>query len=132
MLASRVAGWFLLAAGVVIGMVLAVLARGAPEAVGIAAGIVVASAVLSIRGWRIQVSLDDSYAHVRGLLWNRRLTRTSIEDINDMGWAQWRNPRGSARWTPLTALWAAGALPAFVEHSNRGLAQIRDWADCES
>jgi hypothetical protein len=86
-------------------------------------------ALLCIRMWRYSITLDPEGMLVRGVLWNRHISRESIKWVGDTGWVTWVGRGGRVRRTPLTVFWTSGrSFPGFERSAAEGIREVRSWA----
>ncbi|MFU8873832.1 PH domain-containing protein [Micromonospora sp. SL4-19] len=94
----------------------AALAGLVPVAVG---------AALSVRGYRMSVSVGRERITVRGLLRSRTIPREDIESLTSYPALKWRSGSGRHVYTPLTAFWEApGVLSAVQAHNDACLGRL--------
>ncbi|MGW9184570.1 hypothetical protein [Agromyces sp. NPDC055661] len=87
---------------------------------------------------RAAVEYDTVGVTIVGLLWTRRIARSSIRDVHaDHRWAAvvWCDQRGRWRWTPLSPIATGGGwrgillIPeATLEARQRYLKRLAKWA----
>ncbi|MFD3958260.1 MULTISPECIES: hypothetical protein [Streptomyces] len=96
----------------------------------LAAGLVViAFAVLAVRGYRLGVTCEHVRMTVRGYLRTRVIDRERISEITDFPAVRWTDRTGRKRWTPLLALRTSpGEFPAIRLHKERAVSRLRRWA----
>ena len=91
--------------------------------------LLVLAAILSIRFWRLSVTLYPDRAVVRGYLWSRTVRRDRVTEVSDLAWMVWTTAAGRRRRTPLTAVWVNGsALPRYAKHAAKCLQRAQMWA----
>ncbi|MFB8124077.1 hypothetical protein ACFVG1_01575 [Streptomyces bacillaris] len=96
----------------------------------LAAGLVViAFAVLAVRGYRLGVTCEHARMTVRGYLRTRVIDRERISEVTDFSAVRWTDRTGRKRWTPLLALRTSPAeFPAIRLHKERAVSRLRRWA----
>ncbi|WP_435285308.1 hypothetical protein [Streptomyces bacillaris] len=95
-----------------------------------AAGLVViAFAVLAVRGYRLGVTCEHARMTVRGYLRTRVIDRERISEVTDFPAVRWTAPSGRQRWTPLVALRTSpGEFPATRLRKEHAVSKLRRWA----
>jgi hypothetical protein len=90
--------------------------------------VLMVSAVITVRGYRLSVSCKNSEMTVRGYLRTRTIPRSSITEITDFPAARWTDPSGRRRWSPIWVFHVGPHETARITASkNRNIATLRHW-----
>jgi hypothetical protein len=101
-----------------------------PEVVAapVAAALVGLGILVAVRAIRMRVECRNGSVRVRGLLRDRAVPRTSIEDVTDFPALRWRDGAGRLRWTPVTFLMdGPRAFESYRRHNAREIDRLRRW-----
>lgn len=84
---------------------------------------------ITVRGYRLGVTCDNSKATIRGYLRTRVITREHITAVSDFPAIRWTTRTGRKRWTPITAFITSPSETAGSRLSKeRIIAKLRRWA----
>lgn len=111
-LASIIPGGVLVAAALVV---------GATSVGGLIAQVLIAGfgVLITVRLFRMSVTLHPDRAVVRGFFWSRTVPRARAEAMHPLGWIMWRLKSGRRWATPISAFWAFGSAPSWYIHFGR-------------
>lgn len=94
----------------------------------LAALLLVASAYVVARSFRMRVCLSDGKLEVCGWLWSRTIAASAVTEVTDFPAIRWRDASDRQRWTPIIGLMSSGRELGFItRHNDEQVRHLRRW-----